>query len=578
MNHIKSNILKIKKKIIYYDYLYRNLSYSEIPDYEYDKLLNKFNILKKKYTIIKNNIFNKIKFKYSNTLNFKKKIHLLPMLSLKNVFNIKEIYNFYKKICKNLKKKIYLCCELKIDGISISLIYKKGNLVQAITRGNGYLGDDIISNVLTIINIPLILKGNNIPKKINICGEIFITYKNFKKIKKKNNNFFSNPRNIVSGTLKNINSKITSNRNLTFLCYNINFSKPKLYKDSHFECLKKINKWGIPIHNYIKKIYKIKEIKNFFYYANINRKYFGFDNDGIVIKIDSKKIQNKIGYNNKYPKWAIAYKFKSQEKITKIIDIIFNISRYGVLIPIAHIKPINILGSKISKITLHNKKNIEMLNLYIGDSVIVRYSGDVIPQIIKVILSKRPKEAKKIIFPILCPICNSKLKYIKNKYLYKCNSNLNCKKQLQEKIINFISKNGFNITAIKKNIIIELIKKKYIRNISDIFKLNYEILSKLNNVNQSLLYKILISINKSKNIHLSNFIYSLGIKNVGKIISLNVANYFKYISKIIYADIKKLNLVPKISKKISLNIFNFMKKKKNKIIISKILKYIKIFI
>ncbi|AZP36351.1 DNA ligase [Candidatus Annandia adelgestsuga] len=577
MKNIKNIILKIKKKIIYYDYLYRNLSYSEIPDYEYDKLINKFNILKKKYFFNEKKYLNKINYNYFNNNKIKKKKHLYPMLSLKHYYNINKIYYFYKKIYNIVKIKFNLCCELKIDGVSISLIYKKGNLIKAITKGNGYFGDDITTNILSINNIPLTLYGYNIPEKIDIRGEIFITYKNFNKITKKNDIYFLNTRNTTSGALRNINTKITSNKNLTFLCYDIGFIKPNLLNDSHFKNLKKVNKWGIPIHNFIKKFSKIENIKNFFLNSNINRKYFGFDNDGIVIKIDSKKLQNKVGYNNKYPKWAIAIKFKSQEKISKVINIIFNVSKYGIIIPIAIIKTVNILGNKINKITLHNKKNIETLNLYIGDFVIVKLLGDVIPQITKVILSKRNKKIKKIIFPKFCPSCKYKLKFIKNKNIYKCIENLSCKIQLEEKIKNFVSKKGFNITIIKKNIIHELIKKKIVKNILDIFKLNYKILLKLNKINKNILYRILISINKSKNIHLSNFIYSLGIKNIGRILSLNIAKHFKYLKNIIYADLKKLILVPKIKKKTAKNIFNFMKNKKNKIIISKIIKYINIY-
>ncbi len=559
---IKKKIKILTKKIIKYSDYYFNKNKNLIKDEKYDLYLKKLINLEKKYPIYKKKNSPTEIINYKLNKNIKKEKHDIPMLSIKSVYTFKYIKKFFKKIKKKYNNKEF-CCELKIDGIAISLIYKKNKLYKAITRGNGKYGENITDNIKVISSIPKKIY-NNYKNKIEIRGELFIKKKNFNKIIK-TEKLFSNCRNLVSGTIRSLNTNLIKKRNLSFIAYDLIINNNRKKIKDNINCLKKIEKLGFNIEKYTKKYNLIKKIKNFYNKIYKNRKRIKFDIDGIVIKLNNRKLQEKIKYNNNYIKWAIAIKFTSKTKKTIIKNIKFKIGKSGIIIPIIIIKSIYIGGVKIKKINLYNLKYLIKLNININDKILVERKGDVIPKIKKIIKRYNKKNNSYI---NKCPFCNIKINL--NLNTPKC-LNINCPKQLYKKINNFVSKNGFNIKYLGEKTIKLLIKNKLINKIHDIFKLTINSLIKIKNFKYKKSKKIIKSIKYSiKKIKLNNFIYSLSIPYIG-ILSCNYIykkiKYIKNFIKLKKNNIKYLNKLNKIQIK---SIKYFLNNKKNINLIKKL--------
>ncbi|BBA84625.1 DNA ligase [endosymbiont of Euscepes postfasciatus] len=536
MNKIKLKIISLIKKINYFNYNYNILNKSIISDNEYDFLYNKLEILSKKYpNLIKNYYINNINNNLHLTSNSHK--HILKMISIKSTYSIKKIYKFEENIIKknNIKIKEY-CCELKLDGIAINIIYKNNNLYKILTRGNGEYGEDITKNKFFIKNIPdkIVFLNYKSPSLVEIRGELCISNYNFdfinKIIKEKYNKIFVNKRHAVSGIIRNkIKNKIYY-KLLNFIahgigyCFFLNKSLNKFKK--HNNLLNYINKLGFETVE--RKICKtIKESIKYINFIEDNYKFnkYKYLIDGVILKINSIKLQNILGNSSKYPNWSIAYKFNSTYKETILTDVTFNITKNGNFIPIGKIKSINISGINIKKIFLHNIKKIKSLDLMIGDYILIYLSGNLIPTIKNVIKDKRNNEIKNIFYPKNCLSCNYKLSLYKD--ILKCN-NFFCKSKIKYKISHFFSKKCIYIKYLNKKNICELIDDNFVKNIIDIFKLDLNILNKYikNNKKVNSIYK---TINGKVNINIKNFLYALNIENIGeKTLSIICNNIKKY--------------------------------------------------
>ncbi len=538
LNKIKKKIIKLKKKIIKYSYFYFNKNKNLINNEKYDTLLKKLQNLEKLYPKYKiNSPTNKIN--YILCKKFKKKKHKIPMLSIKSLYTFKELNKF---ININIKKysNINFCCELKIDGIAVSLIYKKNILKYSLTRGNGIYGENIINNVKEIKYIPKILKNKNKINKIEIRGEIFITKKNFLYVNK--NKKFSNCRNLTSATIRQLNPYVTKKRKLSFIAYDIIINNNRNIFNNQFNSLNYIKKLGFKINKYTKICNSLKDIKKYFNNIKKKRNNLNYDIDGIVIKINNKLIQETLNYNNNYIKWAVSLKFYSLTKISKVKNIKFNVGQSGIIVPIIYIKKIYLSCSKIKKINIYNLKIYKKMNICINDKVLITKQGDIIPKIIKVIKSKNNK---KFLLPNKCPSCKKNLNL--NTKIIKCNNNLNCNSKLLNKIIIFVSNKGFNILGLGKKTIYLLIKYKIITNIIDLFYLNITKLITLPLIKYKKAKNILTNINNSiKKVKLYNILYSLCIPKIGLSTSIYISNKLKKLDNFI--NIKKYNLYYKIHK------------------------------
>ncbi len=550
---IKKKINKIKKKINKYDLYYFYKNKSIISDEKYDFLMKKLEKLENKYKFIKNkNSPTKIiNYKFKNS--FKKEKHNFPMLSIKNIYNYKELNEYIKKIKKKIKIKNF-CCELKIDGVAISIIYEDNKFKKAITRGNGIFGENITKNIKYIKDIPRKIKTKQKIKNIEIRGEIYIKKKNFYKLKKKKN--FSNSRNITAGTIRQSNAKIIKKRKLSFIAYDILIYKNRKIFIEQSKSIKKLKNFGFKTEKNIKIYKKLLDIKNFFKKIKKKRKKIKFDIDGIVIKINNKYHQEIIGYNKKYIKWAIAWKFPSEKKKTKIKKIKFQVSKNGIIVPILIIKKIKIDNVKIKKINLHNLNYLNKLSLSENNKIIIERAGDVIPKIYKVINSKK----KKINIPKKCPLCKKKIN-IKKK-IPKC-KNIKCLSKIENIIINFVSKKGINVIGLGKKIIKKLINYKQVKSIIDIINISKEKLIKIPNIKNKLAKKIENSIKNSiKKIKLSNLIYSISIPNIGSSLSEDISKKIKSFNEFIKIKKNKLKKIKTLGKTRINSIINFINKNK----------------
>ncbi len=559
-NKIKKKILKIRKKIKIYSYYYFYKNKNIISNEKYDFLLKKLEKLEKKYPLFKckNSPTKKIYYKFIKKFSIKK--HNIPMLSIKNFYSFNKIKKYINKFKKIYKIKNF-CCELKIDGMAISLIYKNNLLYKSLTRGNGIYGENVIKNIKYINSIPKYINSKDKIYNLEIRGEIYISKKNFLKINK--NKKFSNSRNIVSGTIRHLNKKVVKKRKLSFIAYDIIINNNRKNYLTQYDSLKKIKKLGFKIDKKTKLLNNIDNIKKYYNKIKKNKKKIKFNIDGIVIKINNKFIQEKIKNNNKYIKWCIAWKFKSKKKISKVKNINFEISKNGIIIPIIIIKKIKIQGVKIKKINFYNLNYLNKTKINIGDNVIIERSGNVIPKIIKVI-----KKNKKKYLINKCPFCNKKINT--NEKIPKCYYN-KCYGKLINNIVFFCSKEAFNIIGLGKKIIKKLIKYKCIKNITDIFNISKKKLTKIPKIKNKLSNKIISSINISKKkIKLSNIINSLSIPNIGKYSSIKISKNIKSFKNFLKLTKKNIFCLKQISKKKRISIIKFLSKKKNIIFLNKL--------
>ncbi len=516
-----------------YNKYYYDKSNPLVTDKEYDNLKKDILSIEKKYEIfIKENLLsNSVGYKPSK--NFKKISHKVPMLSLSNAYDEQDLINFEKKIINYLSVdknfKINYSAEPKIDGISASLIYKKGNFITGLSRGDGKEGEDITANLATITDIPKKILFSDFPEEIDVRGEVFIRNSDFKKLKDK----FANPRNAASGSLRQKNPLDTKKIPLKFVAYTFGFQKG-LKLNTQFEYLNKLSEWGFKTNPLNKSVSGIKNLIKNYLLIERQRANLDFDIDGIVYKINDFDLQKRLGNVANAPRWAIAHKFSSNKAISEILDIDIQIGRTGALTPVAKIKPINIGGVIVSNATLHNEDEIMRKDIRVGDTVTVERAGDVIPHILSVDLNKRPKKSIKFIFPKKCPSCGSQTIKEFNKLTKKidavrrCSSEgYLCDKISIERLKHFVSKEAFNIDGLGKKIIEGFWKLKLIKYPYDIFKLDYNKIEKLEGWGRLSIENLKYSINQKKNISLERFIYALGIRHIGLENAKLLSRHFK---------------------------------------------------
>ena len=528
----KKYLLKIKLIKKYNKHYFIN-NKPLIEDQEYDFLKKEVIDLESKYKFLNNKESPSQSVGFMPSKNFRKSRHKVPMLSLSNAFGEEDLKNFEKKIINFLSydsdKEIEYSVEPKIDGISASLIYKDGKFIKGLSRGDGKEGEDITDNLKTINDIPKLIKAKNFPTDIDIRGEVYIKNDDFKKLKER----FANPRNAASGSLRQKDSKITSNIPLKFIAYTFGYAKNmKIYKQTDF--LEYLDNWGFKTNKFNKVIKGIQNLLNNHKNLEEKRKEIEFDVDGIVYKVNSFDLQKRLGFAANAPRWAIAHKFSANSSTSEILSIEIQIGRTGALTPVAKIRPVNIGGVVVSNATLHNEDEINRKDIRIGDNVTVERAGDVIPHVISVDLKKRKKDSQKFIFPTTCPCCGSKTVKDFNEITKKqdavrrCMSEgYECKKIAIEKLKHFVSKEAFNIEGFGKKIVENFWELNLIKFPQDIFKLDYKKIINLDGWGELSANNLKYSINEKKKISLERFIYSLGIRHIGQENAKLIARHLK---------------------------------------------------
>ena len=529
MKHKKIlNIIKQHNKNYY------NYNKPTISDSEYDQIKIEVLNLEKKYPYLKDykSIDKIVGSKPSN--KFKKIKHLSPMLSLSNAFNLDDMQDFYKKINNFLNfndRSIELFCEPKIDGISATLIYENGILTKGLSRGDGKIGEDILSNLKTIKNLPKIINSKDIPNLLEIRCEIYISKNDFFSLAGK----FANPRNAAGGSLRQKDPKETSKIPLKYFAYGFGKVSPMVFKTQN-EFLEKIKEWNFIINPLSKSVNDINEIQKMHSDIDQLRSSLDYDIDGLVYKVNDLSLQKRLGNTSNSPRWAIAYKFSAEKALTKIKEIVIQVGRTGALTPVAKVDPVNVGGVVVSNATLHNEEEIVRKDIRIGDTIIIQRAGDVIPQVVSVDTSKRVKGSKKYVFPKKC-LCGAETKkeFSKNTNkldaVRRCFKGYDCKFTAKEKLKHIVSKEAFNVDGLGKKVIEQFWDLNFIKEPSDIFDLEYNKLKKLDGWGELSINNLKKAIEKSRTISLDKFIYSIGIRHIGQENAKILASFFSSIKE-----------------------------------------------
>ena len=547
-----------------------------ISDYEFDMKLRKLKILEEKHPNFYDSNSPTQRIGGEITKNFDSEKHQYKMYSLDNSYEIEEIYEWQKRIKKILKSDdINYTCELKFDGVSISVTYENGELVKALTRGDGIFGDNVTRNVKTIRTIPLKVSGNNLPIRFTIRGEIIMTKNVFSDLNKKREEMgeekYMNPRNTASGTIKLQDSKIVSERKLDCFLYQIISSNEFLKTQK--EALKKCSEWGFNVSNYNSYSKNIQGVIKFINHWESQRDKLPFEIDGIVIKVNNLQQQKILGFTSKSPRWALAYKFKSESVETKLIDVTYQVGRTGIVTPVANLKPVLIGGTVVKRASLHNLEYIENLGIRLNDVVNIEKGGEIIPKIVSINIKKRNNTTSTISFISKCPECQTNLIIKPDESQHMCPNSKSCFPQILGRIKHFISRKAMNIDGLGSETIKLLLKNNIIKNYADLYQLKYMDLIDLNRIAEKTAKNIINAVNDSKKIPFEKILFALGIRYVGETVSKKLVNHFKSIDNLIEADEEELELVDEIGDKIAKSIIEFFQDNENINIISRLKSY-----
>ena len=570
MTNIQTQIDNLRKTLRQYEYEYHVLDNPTVPDSEYDRLFNQLKALELAHPEFLTSDSPTQRVGAKPLSGFSQIRHEIPMLSLDNAFSDEEFNAFVKRIEDRLivlPKPLTFCCEPKLDGLAVSILYVNGVLTQAATRGDGTTGEDITANIRTIRNIPLQLLTDNPPARLEVRGEVFMPHAGFERLNEyaleHGEKTFSNPRNAAAGSLRQLDPNITSKRPLVLNAYGIGISEGVELPNTHYARLQWLKSIGIPVNPEIRLCNGTNEVLDFYRDIQNKRSSLGYDIDGTVLKINDIALQNELGFISKAPRWAIAYKFPAQEQLTVLNDVEFQVGRTGAITPVAKLEPVFVAGVTVSNATLHNGDEIERLNIAIGDTVVIRRAGDVIPQIIGVLHERRPDNAKPIIFPTNCPVCDSQIIRIEGEAVARCTGGLFCAAQRKEALKHFVSRKAMDIDGVGGKLIEQLVDRELIHTPADLFKLDLTTLTRLERMGAKSAENALNSLEKAKSTTLARFIFALGIREVGEATALNLANHFKTLDALKSADLEELQQVPDVGEVVANRIFVFWREAHN---------------
>lgn len=570
---VKEQIEQLRSLLHQHNYNYYVLNTPSISDQEFDSLMRQLQKLEELHPEYQDENSPSVRVGSDINKNFTQVSHKYPMLSLSNTYSEGEVNEFYQRVRKALNEEFEICCEMKYDGTSISLIYEDGKLMRAVTRGDGEKGDDVTDNVKTIKSIPLVLHGNNYPPAFEMRGEILMPWDTFEELNRekeaREEPLFANPRNAASGTLKLQNSSIVASRKLdAYLYYLLGDNLPF---DGHYENLQEAQKWGFKISPLMRKCHSTEEIFEFINYWDIERKNLPVATDGIVLKVNSLKQQKNLGFTAKSPRWAIAYKFQAERALTRLNRVTFQVGRTGAVTPVANLEPVQLSGTVVKRASLHNADIIENLDLYIGDMVYVEKGGEIIPKITGVDTALRSfMIGEKVKFINQCPECGSTLIRYEGEAAYYCPNDSACPPQIKGKIEHFISRKAMNIDGLGPETVDLFYSLGLIQNTADLYQLTIEKIKDLDGKGEKSAENIINGIEQSKKVPFERVIFALGIRFVGETVAKKIAKSFTNIDELINASKEELINIDEIGEKIAQSILNFFSNETNRTLIQRL--------
>ncbi len=575
----KIRIDDLRHQIDKHNHSYYVLDEPVIPDPEYDRLLRELSELEELYPEFVSDNSPTKNVGAEPLSSFEKIEHIVPMLSLGNALDEDEMRAFDKRIKDKLSiENVIYSAETKLDGLAVNIFYENGILKHAATRGDGQTGEDITRNIKTIKSIKPLLKGKNIPERIEVRGEVFMTHADFRKLnqqqEKNNQKQFANPRNAAAGSLRQLDSRITANRPLSFFAYGIGDYEGALDFHSHTQVLEMLKEWGMPVSPESRKINGLDEAISFHRQISERRMTLAYDIDGVVFKVDDIEQQKILGFVSRAPRWAIAYKFPALEEMTQVLDIEVQVGRTGAITPVARLASVKVGGVTVMNATLHNLDEIRRKDVRKNDWVYIRRAGDVIPEVVSVIMDKRD-ENKVVVFqmPTQCPVCGSDIEKQDNEAVYRCSGGIYCSAQSIQAIIHFASRKAMNIDGLGDKLIEQLKQEGFITTIADLYSLKEkrEDLIKLARMGEKSVDNLLAAIEASKETTLARFIYALGIREVGEATARSLAQHFRVFQNIRVANTDELESIQDIGPVVAKNIHTFFQQEHNEEIIERLI-------
>ncbi len=569
------HINALREEIREHNYLYYVLDSPDIPDIEYDRLMRELENLEaqRPELITPNSPTQRVGAE--PLAAFQQVKHTVPMLSLNNAFNEQEINDFDQRIKERLDLQIITyVAEPKLDGLAVSLRYEQGQLVQCATRGDGQTGEDVTHNVKTIHSVPLSLRGK-VPDILEVRGEVFMPKSGFEKYNQQQiaagEKAFANPRNAAAGSLRQLDPKITAKRPLSIYIYGLGEISAELEVSTHYELLQVLKEFGLPVCPEIQVVENPEGCLAYYQQLGEKRNALPYEIDGVVFKVNEIALQKRMGFVSRAPRWAIAHKFPAHEELTKILDIDVQVGRTGALTPVARLEPVFVGGVTVTNATLHNQDEIDRKDIRIGDTVIIRRAGDVIPQIVSVVKSRRPKKTQTFHLPERCPICDSDVERDEGEAIVRCMGGLFCSAQQKEAIKHYASRKAMDIDGLGDKLVEQLFDADLIKNVVDLYQLPIADLIKLERMGEKSASNLLQAIEKSKHTTLAHFLYALGIREVGESTARALAEHFKSLPAIMVADLETLQSVSDVGPIVAKHIETFFKQAHNREVVEKLI-------
>lgn len=575
----EQQIAQLRRQLEQYNYQYYVLDAPSVPDAEYDRLYRELQQLEQQHPELITADSPTQRVGGAPLAKFSQVSHQVAMLSLDNAFDDSDFLAFVKRMQDRLDfaGDFSFCAEPKLDGLAVSIRYEQGVLVQAATRGDGSTGEDITANIRTIRAIPLRLSGE-VPPVLEVRGEVFMPLSGFEWLnndaKARGEKVFANPRNAAAGSLRQLDPAVTAKRPLMFYAYavgQVEDPESRLNNRCHYQRLQQLKDWGLPVCPEIRLVEGTAAALNYYQQILAKRAALPYEIDGVVIKVSNLAQQQALGFVARAPRWAIAFKFPAQEMLTTLLDVDFQVGRTGAITPVARLEPVNVGGVMVSNATLHNQDEINRLGVQIGDKVIVRRAGDVIPQIVAVVMEQRPADTRPVIFPDACPVCGSAVERVSGEAVARCSGGLYCAAQLKESLKHFVSRKALDIEGLGDKLVEQLVEQQLVKTPDAIFTLDMPSLVGLERMGEKSALKLLNAIKAAKSTTLPRFIYALGIREVGEATALNLANHFASLDALMAAEMEQLLAVSDVGTVVAEYLYHFFREPHNQQVVSALL-------
>lgn len=572
---VSKRIQQLRDEINHHNYRYYVLDAPEIPDEEYDRLLRELQELEQQYPEFITPDSPTQRVGAAPLAQFEEVQHLLPMLSLNNAFDEQEVMDFDRRAREKLACEIIdYAAEPKLDGLAISLIYARGVLQRGATRGDGYTGEDVTQNLRTLETIPLRLVGKGHPELLEVRGEVIMSRSGFEKLnqaqREKGEKTFANPRNAAAGSLRQLDPRITAQRQLSFYSYAVGKQEGGVLPATQMAMLEQLREWGLRLNPEVRVVAGVDGCLEYYNSMQNKRDTLDYDIDGVVYKVNNLAQQEKLGFVSRAPRWAIAHKFPAQEAMTTLQAIDIQVGRTGALTPVARLEPVFVGGVTVTNATLHNQDEIERKDIRVGDTVIVRRAGDVIPEVVSVVISKRKKGARKYKMPACCPVCDSEVIRLENEAVARCTGGLYCAAQRKQALKHFASRKAMDIEGLGDKLVDQLVDLDKVKDPSDIYQLDLTTLAAMERMAEKSAQNLLDAIDKSKHTKLERFIFALGIRQVGETTAKTLARYYGNLAKLMSATEEELIAAPDVGPIVAQSIAHFFHEPHNQNVIQKL--------